>query len=113
MMNYLEWDSMNMVNFNFPFKIRFNYLLTLRLIPIFPFWLVNIVPAILGVRLKTYVLATALGIIPGRIVFVAMGSGLETIFAKNQSLNLFQHVGQDLVLCFEYLHCRQRRLRHS
>ena len=42
----------------------FNYLLVLRLVSIFPFWLVNLVPALVGVKLPTYVLATFLGIIP-------------------------------------------------
>ncbi len=46
----------------------FSYLLVLRLIPIFPFWLVNIVPAFLGVAVGTYVLGTFLGIIPGSLV---------------------------------------------
>lgn len=58
----------------------FNYLLVLRLIPIFPFWLVNIVPALLGVRLDTYVLATFLGIIPGSFVYASVGNGLGAVF---------------------------------
>jgi uncharacterized membrane protein YdjX (TVP38/TMEM64 family) len=40
-----------------------------RLVPVFPFWLVNLVPALVGVRLPTYVLATFLGIIPGTFVY--------------------------------------------
>jgi len=58
----------------------FNYLLFLRLIPIFPFWLVNIVPAFLGVPLRTYVLATFLGIIPGSFVYASVGNGLGAVF---------------------------------
>ena len=57
----------------------FNYLLVLRLIPIFPFWLVNIVPAFLGVSTGTYVLATLLGIIPGSFVFAGVGNGLGAV----------------------------------
>jgi uncharacterized membrane protein YdjX (TVP38/TMEM64 family) len=60
----------------------FNYLLVLRLIPVFPFWLVNLVPAFLGVRLATFVAATALGIIPGSVVFASLGSGLGAIFER-------------------------------
>src|SRR5262249_446285 len=41
----------------------FNYLLFLRLVPFFPFWLVNLVPALVGVRLRTFVIASALGMI--------------------------------------------------
>lgn len=58
----------------------FNYLLFVRLIPIFPFWLVNIVPAFLGVPLRTYVLATFLGIIPGSFVYASVGNGLGAVF---------------------------------
>ena len=47
----------------------FNYLLFLRLVPVFPFWLVNLAPAVVGVRLATFVLATALGIIPATFAF--------------------------------------------
>ena len=57
----------------------FNYLLVLRLIPIFPFWLVNIVPAFLGVSARVYVLATFLGIIPGSFVFASVGNGLGAV----------------------------------
>ncbi len=58
----------------------FNYLLVLRLIPIFPFFLVNLVPALLGVSLPTYVIATFVGIIPGSLVYSSVGAGLGTVF---------------------------------
>jgi uncharacterized membrane protein YdjX (TVP38/TMEM64 family) len=57
-----------------------SYLLVLRLIPIFPFWLVNIVPAFLGVALRTYVLGTFIGIIPGSFVYASVGNGLGAVF---------------------------------
>lgn len=57
-----------------------SYLLVLRLIPLFPFWLVNIVPAFLGVPLRTYTVATLLGIIPGAFVYASVGAGLGSIF---------------------------------
>jgi uncharacterized membrane protein YdjX (TVP38/TMEM64 family) len=66
----------------------FYYLLTLRLIPLFPFWLVNVIPALVGVRLATFVIATALGIIPGALVYASLGNGLGKLFAENQSPNL-------------------------
>jgi uncharacterized membrane protein YdjX (TVP38/TMEM64 family) len=56
----------------------FNYLLVLRLVPAFPFWLVNLVPALAGVRLPTYVLAT-FGIIPGTFVYASLGNGLGNL----------------------------------
>jgi len=57
-----------------------SYLLVLRLIPLFPFFIVNIVPAFLGVSLRTYAIATFLGIIPGAFVFASVGAGLGSIF---------------------------------
>ncbi|KTD69872.1 mercuric reductase [Legionella santicrucis] len=66
----------------------FSYLLTLRLIPIFPFWVVNIVPALLNVNAKTFIMATFIGIIPGSIVYVMLGNGLSHLFAANQTPNL-------------------------
>lgn len=66
----------------------FNYLLTLRLIPLFPFWVVNIVPALLGVRTSTFFITTLVGIIPGSFIYVLLGSGLSDLFANNQTPNL-------------------------
>jgi uncharacterized membrane protein YdjX (TVP38/TMEM64 family) len=58
----------------------FSYLMFLRLVPVFPFVLVNLAPAFLGVSLSTFFLATFLGIIPGTFVFASIGNGLGAIF---------------------------------
>jgi len=63
----------------------FSYLLFLRLVPAFPFWLVNLASAFLGVPLRVYVLATALGIIPGTIVFAVVGSGLDGVIQAERA----------------------------
>ena len=60
----------------------FSYLLVLRLVFIFPFWLVNLVPALVGVRLSTFVLATFLGIIPGSFVYASLGNGLGNVVGE-------------------------------
>ena len=65
-----------------------NYLLVLRLIPLFPFWLVNLVPAFLGVSLHTYVIATFFGIIPGTLVFASLGNGLGVLLDAGETPNL-------------------------
>ncbi|HEY7493005.1 MAG TPA: TVP38/TMEM64 family protein [Candidatus Tectomicrobia bacterium] len=57
-----------------------SYLLVLRLVPLFPFFMVNLVPALLGVPLSTYVLGTFVGIIPGALVYATVGAGLGSIF---------------------------------
>lgn len=66
----------------------FNYLLLVRLMPVFPFGLVNLAPAFLGVRLRTYVAATFLGIIPGTAVYAWIGAGLGEVFARGESPDL-------------------------
>ena len=54
----------------------------------FPFWLVNLVPALLGVPLKTYIIATAIGIIPGTFVYASVGNGLGEILAAGETPDL-------------------------
>jgi uncharacterized membrane protein YdjX (TVP38/TMEM64 family) len=63
----------------------FSYLLFLRLVPIFPFWLVNLAPALLGVSLGTYTLATFIGIIPGSFAYSIAGSGLDSLIVAQQA----------------------------
>ncbi len=65
-----------------------NYLLVLRLIPLFPFWLVNLVPAFLGVPLRTYVIGTFIGIIPGSLVYSSLGNGLGAVIEACAPPNL-------------------------
>src|SRR3984893_6420598 len=67
-----------------------NYLLVLRLVPIFPFWLVNLVPALVGVRLPTYVLATFLGIVPGTFVYASLGNGLGSLVEEPDLAIIFR-----------------------
>ncbi len=65
-----------------------SYLLVLRLVPLFPFWLVNLVPAVLNVPLGTYVLGTFLGIIPGSFVFALLGSGVGSVLEAGERPDL-------------------------
>jgi uncharacterized membrane protein YdjX (TVP38/TMEM64 family) len=60
----------------------FSYLLAIRLVPIFPFWLVNLAAAACGMRLIPFALATLLGIIPGTLVFAAIGAGVAEVLAN-------------------------------
>jgi len=59
-----------------------SYLLVLRLVPLFPFWLVNLVSALFGVPVRTYLIGTFLGIIPGTAVFCSVGNGLAVVFEQ-------------------------------
>ncbi len=63
----------------------FSYLLFLRLVPAFPFFLVNLVPAFAGVGLWPFVGATALGIIPASFVYAFAGTGLDSVIAAQKS----------------------------
>jgi uncharacterized membrane protein YdjX (TVP38/TMEM64 family) len=69
-------------------KNAFNYLLFLRLVPAFPFWAVNLAPALLGMHLVPFIVATGLGIIPGTVVFSAFGAGLGEIFDAGGDVSL-------------------------
>ena len=63
-----------------------SYLLFLRLVPAFPFVVVNLAAAVLGVPLRTYVLGTFLGIIPGTTAIAVAGAGLGSVIkAQNRS----------------------------
>jgi uncharacterized membrane protein YdjX (TVP38/TMEM64 family) len=64
-----------------------SYLLVLRLIPLFPFFVVNLVPAFLGVSLRTYVLGTFFGIIPGSFVYTSVGAGLGSVFDRQEAFS--------------------------
>lgn len=63
-----------------------SYLLVLRLVPLFPFFLVNLVPAFVGVPIATYVLTTFFGIIPGTAVFSLAGSGLGSVLDQGGAI---------------------------
>ncbi|MEQ1615216.1 MAG: VTT domain-containing protein [Hyphomicrobiaceae bacterium] len=65
-----------------------SYLLVLRLVPGFPFFVVNLVPAFLGVPLGLFVLTTLFGIIPGTFVFASIGAGLGSIFDQMAEFSL-------------------------
>ena len=69
-------------------KNAFSYLMVLRLVPLFPFFLVNLAPAFLGVKLRTFMVATFFGIIPGTFVFASVGNGLGAIFDEGGEPNL-------------------------
>jgi len=56
-----------------------NYLLFLRLVPLFPFFLVNLAPAFTTISVRTFVVGTLIGIIPGSFVFVNLGQTLARI----------------------------------
>jgi uncharacterized membrane protein YdjX (TVP38/TMEM64 family) len=65
-----------------------SYLIVLRLVPLFPFFVINLVPAFLGVSLGTFVLGTFVGIIPGSFVYTTVGAGLGSVFDTEGTFSL-------------------------
>ena len=65
-----------------------SYLLVLRLIPIFPFFLVNLAPAFLGVPLRVYVIATFFGIMPGGFVYALAGAGIGSVLDRGGAVTV-------------------------
>lgn len=62
----------------------FNYLLFLRLVPLFPFWLVNLAPAFTAVSMRTYLITTFIGIAPASFIFANLGQSLGSIDSLDQ-----------------------------
>lgn len=79
------WLRKMEVGFN---KHPVSYMLILRLVPLFPFWLVNLVPAFLGVSTMTYFFCTLFGIIPGTFVYALLGDGAGAVLDAGKDLNL-------------------------
>jgi uncharacterized membrane protein YdjX (TVP38/TMEM64 family) len=65
-----------------------SYLLLMRLVPAVPFFVANLAPAFLGVSLRTFVLTTFFGIIPGTLVYIWIGAGLGEVFARDATPDL-------------------------
>jgi uncharacterized membrane protein YdjX (TVP38/TMEM64 family) len=65
-----------------------SYLLFLRLIPAFPFFVVNLVPAFLGVPLSTYVIGTFFGIIPGTLAFAFFGASVGELLDSSEAFSV-------------------------
>jgi len=65
-------------------KDAFGYLLVLRLAPVFPFFVVNIAPALFNVSVRAYVAATFLGILPGTFAYAWVGEGIDSVLVAAQ-----------------------------
>ena len=65
-----------------------SYLFILRLVPVFPFFLVNIAPALFDVKTRNYVLSTLFGIIPGSLVYASVGNGIGAVLDQGGEIQL-------------------------
>lgn len=66
----------------------FSYLLTLRLIPAFPLLLVNVASGAMNIPVRTFLLASFLGMVPSSFVYAGIGSGLGHVFARGDKVDL-------------------------
>ena len=80
----------------------FGYLLVLRLAPVFPFLIINIAPAFFDIKLRTYVAATFLGIIPGTFAYCWLGQGLDSVVvaAAGRDISVSDLVTPDITIAF-------------
>lgn len=67
---------------------QWSMLFLIRLVPAVPFFVANLVPALVGVPLSRFVISTFLGIIPGGVVYTSVGAGLGEVFARGETPNL-------------------------
>ena len=81
-----------------------SYLFLLRLVPVVPFFLANLVPALVGAKFRNFVFTTFFGIMPGAVVYTWVGVGLGEVFARGETPNLgiifeWYILGPILALC--------------
>ncbi len=67
---------------------QWSMLFFIRLVPVVPFFVANLVPAFVGVSTHRFLISTFLGIIPGSLVYTSVGAGLGEVFAKGETPNL-------------------------
>lgn len=78
----------------------FVYFLSLRLVPVFPFFIMNLVAAILGMKLRDFALATFIGIIPGGFVYVSVGTGLGSVFDAGDEFSVGSILTPEILIAF-------------
>ncbi len=82
---------------------QWSYLLMMRLVPVVPFFIANLLPAFLGVSLGVFVVTTALGIIPGTIVYSIVGAGLGSVLDSDAELTLHSLLNPQIKLALSAL----------
>jgi uncharacterized membrane protein YdjX (TVP38/TMEM64 family) len=87
------------------------YLLTLRLLPVFPFFLVNFLSGLTRVSLRTFIWTTSLGIIPGSVVYAFAGQQLETVRSLGDILSLKVLIAFGVLALFTFIPPLMKRFR--
>jgi uncharacterized membrane protein YdjX (TVP38/TMEM64 family) len=79
-------------------RYGFSYLVAMRLVPVLPFWAGCLVPAILGVRFSTYIVATLVGSLPSIFLYASLGHGLGRILDQGGAASLGAFSRADIIL---------------
>jgi uncharacterized membrane protein YdjX (TVP38/TMEM64 family) len=79
-------------------KDAFFYVLTLRLIPVTPFWLTNVAAGLIAIPVTAFAVATLIGILPVSLIYAGIGSGLDALFASGKALSLHALVTPRILL---------------
>ncbi len=66
---------------------QWSMLFMIRLVPVVPFFVANLIPAMVGVPLRRFVISTFVGIIPAGLVYTSVGAGLGDVFARGERPN--------------------------
>ena len=67
---------------------QWSVLFLIRLVPAVPFFVANLVPALVDVPYRRFAISTFIGIIPGSVVYTSVGAGLGEVFARGETPNL-------------------------
>lgn len=67
---------------------QWEMLLLIRLVPIVPFFVANLVPALVGVRIERFAVTTFFGIMPGALVYTSIGAGLGDVISRGEAPDL-------------------------
>lgn len=67
---------------------EWSVLFLMRLVPVVPFFLANLIPAFVGTKLSRFAISTFFGIIPGALVYTSVGAGLGAVFARGETPDL-------------------------
>ncbi len=65
-----------------------SYLLFVRLLPVFPFWLVNLAAAVIGLRMAVFIPGTLIGVLPVTFIVASIGAGLGDVLAAGHTPDL-------------------------
>lgn len=88
-------------------KDAFSYLLFLRIAPVFPFFIMNILPGLFNIPLRTYVAATLIGILPGTFAYTYLGQGVDSVLISaaqsGREATLADLVTTDITIAFAAL----------